>query len=1149
MANDALEGPDPAADGCQLPATQAMPVVPRAAEPEPAAAAAAAPREAGDAPPDATAAAAAAAAAAADDDAAARAIAATGRYRIDELLGEGGMGRVFRAHDNRLRRTVAIKVLTAFDAAASARLAREARLQARVEHPNVAKVYETGETQGVRYIVMQFIPGRPLGEVAAAMSLEQKVRVAQRVAEGLHEAHRLGLVHGDVKPGNVLVVGEADGAAHPYVLDFGIARELAAPGATLTSVIAGTPPYMAPEQARGEALDRRTDVYALGVTLYRLLSGKLPFPDMGSIETLTHVLADDPPPLRQAAPQVAADLEAIVMKCLEKLPGRRYPTARALADDLVRFLDGEPVLARRQTLLYRLAKKARKNRALVGVSAAALLAVLIATGWAVRERLQTARRAALAQRFGREEERFEWALRAAHELPLHDTSPERGAVRAAIERLEREVQGLPAALRAPGDAAIGRGYLALGDEELARRHLERAWQAGYHAPELAYTLGLSLVHAYQEALARARLARDDAERRLALDDANRRLRDPALDYLRSSRAGDLVASEYLEALLAFLAGDSAVTRQKTAAAIARLPWLYEALALEGQSWRATADRAHDETERGAAMGHAAAALERAVRLGGSDARNYLGLCETESERLQTAISGPGVGVQALGDRAVGACDAALRSEPRNAPALVRKAEALALLAGFELDHGADPEPRLREAEAAARAAVRLRGGLAEPYRALAGVFSLRGRALRMHGGDVRQALKPAIGNLEQALALEPNDWQSLAVLGGALGQRGMQESEHGEDATASFAGSAAALRRAAALEPRLYTTYYYLGRTYGDWGEYLTARGKDATAVQERAVAAYRQAIAIKPDYAQAYNSLGAVYSFRGSQPRRGADPLALLVSAAAALQRAIEIQPSYANPHFNLGQVYREMGHLDDLNGRDPWPHLHSAIAAFQDGLRLNPNIFFAYTEMGRIYLYGGEYDVSHHRSPADAMREAVRLVDKGLAMQPEDYMALKIRGEARLRLASWALEQHASPDAALASALADFERATRANAKDFGVYELFGQASLLAAKGRLAAGRPPDPLIDQGLRQVARGREVAGEDQSGLLEVEGRLHLLRAQATRDAQPRAAAARQAVAAFTAAVRLLPSLRSEAAPPPAAARRLAGEPDGPGRGN
>jgi hypothetical protein len=1178
MTNDTRRVPDQAADGFELPATEAMPVVPGLPATGPGADGA----TAGDANAVAaesfstnpaatgsisgaggaarasgaagaagvvTAAGTAGAAGAPDAaDAAAGAISRGGRYRIEGLLGEGGMGRVFRAHDVRLDRTVAIKVLAASDRAAAARLTREAQLQARVEHPNVAKIYETGEAEGVRYIVMQLIPGRPLSELAAAMSVEQRVRITQRVAEGLHEAHRLGLVHGDVKPSNVLVVAEADGSWHPYVLDFGIARELAAPAATLATGIAGTPAYMAPEQARGEPLDRRTDVYALGVTLYRLLSGKLPFSDRGSIETLARVLDDEPQPLRQVASHVAPDLEAIVMKCLEKVPARRYATARALADDLVRFLDGEPVLARRQTLLYRAAKKARKNRALVGVSAAAVVAVLAASGWAVRERLQTARRAAIAQRFGREEERFEWALRATHELPLHDTSPERGTVRAAIERLDREVQGLPPALRAPGDAAIGRGYVALGDDAPARRHLERAWRAGYRAPELAYTLGLTLVHAYQEELARARLTRDEAERRLAIEAANRRWRDPALDYLRSSRAGDLVASEYLEALLAYLAGNAAETRHKTQAAIARLPWLYEALALEAQSWRATADLARDEAGRSAAQAHAVAALEGAVRLGGSDARNYVGLCETEIDRLQTAVFGPGLGTQELCDRAVGACDAALRSEPQLAAALVRKAEVLALQAGFELEHGADPEPRLRQAEAAARAAVRLRDELAEPYRALAGVFSLRARALRMHGGDVQPALNAAIASLDQALARDPNDWQSLAALGSALDQRGMQEYEHGGEATNSFAASAAALQKSAALEPRLYTTAYSLGRAYGDWGEYITGTGKDPSAVQQRAIAAYRRAIELKPDYAQAYNSLGAIFSFRASQPRTGDQPLALLANAEAALRKAIEIQPSYANPRFNLGVVYREMGHIDSESGRDPWPRLEQAIAAFQDGLRLNPKIFFAYLEMGRIYVYGGDYDVSHHRSPADAARQAVSLAAESLVAQPEDFMALKTRGEARLLLASWAVDQRRSPADALALAVADFERAAKANVKDFGVYELLGQASLLAARACLAAARPADPQIEAGLRQVAHGRQVAGEDQSGLLQIQGELYLLRAQSTGAAPPRAAAAQQAVAAFAAAVRLRPTLGPQIAPDLATARRIAADPQKPAAG-
>jgi predicted Ser/Thr protein kinase len=1137
---DSETGSLPTVERATEAATEAMPLrvrTPAARPAEPVAARAAA-------PPPAPAAAPAGgdplAAVAGSERAAARAIASGGRYQVEGLLGRGGMGSVFRAHDRQLGRTVAIKTLAATDAAAASRLAREAQLQARVDHPNVAKVYETGEAQGVRFIVMQFIPGRPLSELRESMSLEQKVRIVQRVAEGVHEAHRLGLVHGDIKPRNVLVAEDEQGGWHPYVLDFGTAREAAT--AEGGGAITGTPAYMAPEQARGESLDRRTDVYALGVTLFRLLSGKLPFADKGSVETLERVLHDPPPPLRQLAPQVAADLEAIVMKCLEKAPGDRYPTARALADDLVHWLDGEPVLARPQTRLYRLAIKARKNRALVAVSAAALLGILAATGWAVRERLQTSRRAELAQRFGREEERFEWTLRAAYELPLHDTSSERGAVRAAIERLEREVEGLSPALRAPGDAALGRGYLALGDDAQARRHLERAWQTGYRTPEVAYALGLTLVHAYQEALARARLARDDSERRLAVAAADRRLRDPALSYLRSSRGGDLVASQYLEGLLAYLAGDSATTLAKSRAAIARLPWLYEALVLEAQAWRSRTAAAVDETGRGAALAQAEAASEHAVRLGGSDARNHLGLCQTEIERLQSAVDGSGAGVEPLCDRAVAACDAALQAEPRFTPALASKAEALTLAAGFELDHGTDPEPRLRQAEAAATAAIRLRTGDAAPHRALAAVWNLRARALRQHGGDVRQALKPAIASLDQALLLEPDDWRSLADLGNALGQRATQEGEHGDDPAGSFAAAVAALNRSAAIEPHLYTTPFSLGRTYAAWGEYLAGLGKDPTAVQQLAVAAYQRAIAARPAFAQAYNSLGALLFFRASQPRAGVDPWPLLDQAAAVLGRSIAIQPGYANPHFNLGLAYREMGNLDEAAGRDPWPHLDQAIAAFEDGLKLNPNIFFAYIELGRIYVTGGRYDVNRNRAPDASVAAAVRLADRSLAMQPDDFMALKMRAEAHMVDADWALAHHRSPDAAIALAAPDLERAAKANTNDFGVYELLGLIHLDAARGRLDAGQPAAPQIDQGLLATAKGRQIAGEDQPGLLSTAAALYLARADAAATPAERTAAARDAVATYEHAARLRPVTAAAFAADLARARRLAAAP-------
>jgi serine/threonine-protein kinase len=234
------------------------------------------------------------------------------RFRVQGLLGEGGMGRVYKAVDAELDRPVALKVLFATDREADARFAREAQAQARVDHPHVGKVYETGAVEGRRYIAIQYIEGQTLAKAAESMTVEQKVRTMQAVCEGVHAAHRLGLVHRDIKPANVLVAVTADGDFHPFVVDFGIARDAAA-GQTMTGSIVGTPAYMAPEQVSGGLVDRRSDVYALGATLYQLLSGKLPIRGTGSVDMLVRVIQEEPEPLSRAAPRITSDLETIVM--------------------------------------------------------------------------------------------------------------------------------------------------------------------------------------------------------------------------------------------------------------------------------------------------------------------------------------------------------------------------------------------------------------------------------------------------------------------------------------------------------------------------------------------------------------------------------------------------------------------------------------------------------------------------------------------------------------------------------------------------------------------------------------------------------------------------------------------------------------------
>jgi serine/threonine protein kinase len=203
------------------------------------------------------------------------------------------------------------------------------------------------------------------------------------VTEGVHAAHRAGLIHRDIKPTNILVERGEDGRWKPYVMDFGLARDWQRE-ATVTGTVLGTPHYMAPEQARGEVsqLDRRADVYSLGATLYVMLTGKTPIPGTHILEVLTNLATMEARPLREHDRNVPAELEAIVLKCLEREPSARYDSARALAEDLERFLHGEPVQARAVGAWYQLRKRARKYWALLRVSiASAVLVLMSAALW------------------------------------------------------------------------------------------------------------------------------------------------------------------------------------------------------------------------------------------------------------------------------------------------------------------------------------------------------------------------------------------------------------------------------------------------------------------------------------------------------------------------------------------------------------------------------------------------------------------------------------------------------------------------------------------------------------------------------------------------------------------------------------------------
>jgi tetratricopeptide (TPR) repeat protein/predicted Ser/Thr protein kinase len=921
------------------------------------------------------------------------------RYQYLGFLGQGGMGRVFLAYDPRLRRQVALKFVRDDHPELTHRFLSEARAQAKVNHERVCKVYEVGEVDQKVFIAMQYVEGRPLGALVRELTFEQKALVLRDAALGVHEAHRASLIHRDIKPSNILVERGEDGIPRPYVMDFGLARDWKE-GVTVTGTVLGTPHYMAPEQARGEVtkLDRRADVYSLGATLYALLTGQPPIQGSNGLEVLNNLATVEPRPPRALDRNIPPDLEAITLKCLEKEPSARYDSARALAEDIDRFLAGEPVLARTGPG-YWLRKRLRKHRLLLSAATATLLAVAVAVGWGTQARSEASERERLVRHFTELAERIESRVRYSALSRLHDAREDRQAIQAIhvqMEALEAEMrQGGEQAL-GPGHYALGRGALALGDSEKARKHLESAWQHGFQEPRVAYALAQALGQSYQQKLLEVQRIREDTERRESLlRDIERRYRDPALAYLRQSQGAEEPSAEYIAALIAFYEGRFDDALAQLDAVSAKQPWLYEAPKLRGDIFVVRfymRRREENEDVAKADLEAGRKAYAAAATIAESAPAVHLGLAQIEDAEMLMRLHKP----SAKGDAMDGAMSSYARSQdalmkclavaPNDYPCWVQLARLHVNMAMGARLSGSELEKVIAKAQEAGERALALDPSRREARMALAHSFwVLAYDRIYMRREDPREQLRKAADLLE-GIRPEDRDLEFYSVSAVLFMEQATYASITDEDARGYGDKAIQEFQAAVAIDDRVSSVWVRLGVLY--ISRSLDAHSPEPALDWQQGLRAYEKARSLNPKSAAlTYFNMGGSYRTRAQQVRkRGGDPMPDLVSSLEQYRHGLTLDPSWMGLYNGMAESLQEQARETWERGGDPLPLLEQARAALEQAVGVKPIgsneglSYHTYYKLGLLLTQRARYLRARGEDPGPSVREAEEFVKRGL-------------------------------------------------------------------------------------------------------------------------------------------------------------------------
>ncbi len=936
------------------------------------------------------------------------------RYRFLAKLGEGGMGVVWKVEDTRLGRIVALKRIKGDPSEGGVqvqRFLREAQLAARLHHPGIVGIHDSGEMDGSCYLTMEYVEGRSFAEYlratqpeketgsrASLARLREEIQHLAEVAEAVGHAHRMGIIHRDLKPGNVVL--DADG--RPRVMDFGLAKEvlLEDGGAkravrealTVQGAVVGTPAYMSPEQADadGGKVGPVTDVWALGVILYEILTGRRPFTGKNMVDLLAAVLGEDPVPPRSRHPHVPAELEAICLRALEKSVRKRYPNAGVLAGELRAWLAGEPVAARPLSGPARLRRTLQRHRTGTIVVVAAL-GILVALAWG-----GLARRAAAVRVMRIHQEIGATVHDLQTTLMTIEMSP---AGREALARQPLKV--LEALLEAdpdfgPAHSWRGRIHGLLGHAADAEADLDRGCALAPDSPLVWYLRGMYTLQKYADSrgLPSSRMGDEgirfapppaesesevewrtrglaDLERMatLATDDRTLGAEDLALGRATAALHGNLEDGPTLA--LAYLAGiDRPEAFRIRAFCLFRLERFPEAEAEASravEAWPAdfvswmrrayarvgVALAKHVRNEDGAEdLRHAAADVDRALCLREPIA-HLVGYRATIHYLLGIIHKRWGRDPRPAFRQSILDGRTALKLDPEDSYTTHTLAHALYSLSRNEHTRGVDLREELRTAASLYEKIARASPGDVEAHLNWTEAAAARAEAERQFGADARPSALEAVRAADRAIALAPekadprvrraNTRTLLAELDP------IDSAAKREHRTLALADLDEAVR----LEPESVLARHARGVFHRDGGYALPRSSEGARESYSRSLLDLDAAVALAPDNPSVHHARGILHYRIGlGEFDRNEDPSAAYERSLADLTRAIELDSGDPAPVVNRAFVRLAQGKLCERHGQDPADPYARALADAAAALERQPNLAKAHTVQGEVYF-----------------------------------------------------------------------------------------------------------------------------------------------------------------------------------------------------